>query len=339
MSEQRIFKVPKFCRPNSLAAFSMELSEAPECKKVIIDTGLERFLTPTALIFIAKVCRERRRRYPEERVFYRGLREHKYANNLGFSEALNIKDKPYPQGAFGGKTYIPISVMQRDSLEAYAAENWVELGDAIQVKCENLARVVSQDRSDALRKLLADSFREIFRNVFEHGEVNTAVFCVQYWAKPDKVEICIADRGVGVYNSLNTSKHTKPSSDREALYFSLMPGVSSKAWRNKKKKAHQKSDWDNSGYGLFFAHQLFGELGHFFLASGSAGLLLTGKTVRDVDCSLEGTLVSMSIDLSDEKKIKSVLSKIQSEAHRVKQKLGVKSVSFQSVEAYLNGEL
>lgn len=114
-----------------------------------------------------------------------------------------------------------------------------------------------------------------------------------------------------------------------------MPGVSSKAWRHKKKKSHQKSNWDNAGYGLFFAHRLFGQLGRFFVASGNRALLIDRGTASDFACRVEGTVVSMRLDLSDEAKIEEHIRKLKDLAHEVKQRLGVKSVSFESVEGFI----
>lgn len=164
---------------------------------------------------------------------YRGLNNLEYANNLGFSEALNIEKNPYPQGAFGGNSYIPLSIMKLQELEDEALDIEGQLGDAIERRCEDLSKIVSQDRSEELRMTLARSFCEIFRNCFEHGKSESAVFCAQYWPKLDTVEICIADRGIGVFESLCESKHTNPNNDDEALAYSLMPGISSKAWRYK----------------------------------------------------------------------------------------------------------
>ena len=292
------------------------------------------------MIFLAKVCRCRNRKHDGELLRYTGLDRHGYANNLGFSEALNLEGRPFPQGAFGGRNYIPMSALFRDELEIEASNIDGALGDAIQGKCEEIAQIVSQGRGDALRSVVARSFCEIFRNTFEHGGSDSAVFCAQYWPNKEVVEICIADRGMGIMESLQESKHTKPENDREALYLSLMPGVSSKAWRHKKKRSHQKSVWDNAGYGLFFYHQLFGNLGSFFIASEGHALSIQPKQFDDFECRIEGTLVSMMLDLSDEQALESQIKYIADLAAKVKQRIGVKSICFESVQGFLqSGEI
>lgn len=202
---------------------------------------------------------------------------------------------------------------------------------------KRLLRLLCREKKyDALRHNLSVSFREIFRNVFEHGEIESAGFCAQYWPTTDRVEICIADRGIGVFQSLQSSKYTVPDDDKQALYYSLMPGVSSKAWRAKKKRASAKSSWDNSGFGLFFAHQLFRKFGHFFIASGDTAIHLTdGKTVPYA-CNVEGTIVSMSINLSTIPEIEKTAKEIRDKAFEVKKRIGIKSLDYESVVAFIS---
>lgn len=323
----------------ALSKFSKEILELPEKDVLSIGVGSKRFLYPTCMIFLAKACKQRSRLYKKEKIRYVGLNHLGYANNMGFSDILRLKGKPYPQRAFGGNSYIPISAISRDELEKEAAENAFELGDAISARCEEIAKIVSQDRSEDLRLILSRSFSEIFRNTFEHGATDNAVFCSQYWARLNEVEICIADRGQGIFSSLQESKYTKPDDEMEALHYALMPGVSSKAWRNKKKKAHQKSVWDNAGYGLFFAQNLFGKLGRFYLASGGTSLYLDSDSLKTYPCQIDGTLVSMRLNLDDEPKIAEVIGSTAELAFEVKEKLGVKSLDYKSVAAFLRSGL
>ncbi|WP_430463329.1 hypothetical protein [Tabrizicola sp.] len=275
----------------------------------------------------------------EEKQVFTGLKNHSYANNLGFSNALSIKGDPYPQGAFGGKSYIPLSVLERKKLEEIAAQEFKHIGDVIHSHCEQLARVVSQHRSESLRRVLAISFREVFRNVFEHSGADNAVFCAQYWPSRDTVEICIADRGIGFSKSLSEDSRFQNLTDRSALMYSLMPGVSSKAKMFKKKKSIQKSDWDNAGYGLFFAHRLFRKFGWFGLASGSQSVFFSNtKPFSSKPTLIEGSLVSMRLDLSNVEAIEREIKQIQTDAADVKARLGVNGLKLSSIEAYLAGK-
>ncbi|MBO9468285.1 hypothetical protein J7443_23865 [Tropicibacter sp. R15_0] len=318
-----------------LCKFSKELSDLPKQSEINFSADRVRFVTPTDMIMIAKSCLQRRRKQRDETHTFSGLKDLTYANNLGFSDALRLKGKPYQQGAFGGQNYIPISSIARKDLEESAEEKGVQLGDEIEARCLSLAAVVSQGRSEELRSALQRSFREIIRNSFEHGEANTVFFCAQHWPRLEKVELCIADRGIGVRSSLESGKYNIPENDLEALKFAIMPGVSSKAWKHKKKKSAQKTPWDNSGYGLFFAHHLFGNLGHFAIASGSNALYLNRDRFNEFECEINGTVVSLSLDLSCEQRIFDCLNDLSKKAHIIKNRLGVKSLDIASIDAYL----
>lgn len=329
------FNFPRGKNVKALCQFSKEMAELPKQEELGINASTLKFATPTDLIFLAKSCGQRRRMYRSEKRLYYGLSKLNYANNLGFSEALQIKDKPFRQGAFGGKSYLPISLLSRKELEESAELNAHALQDEIELQCGKLSKVVSQDRSKDLRSALTRSFCEIIRNSFEHGDAAGVHYCAQHWPKLKQVEICIADRGMGIATSLANGKYNIPENDREALLYSLMPGVSSKAWMYKKKRASQKTHWDNAGYGLFFAHQLFGNLGHFMIASGEKALFLSRDSFKEYDCYVDGTIVSMKLDLSEENRIADELRSHSDRAAKIRERLGVKSLQIKSIEALL----
>lgn len=317
--------------------FTKELASSPASKKLEIDTGPRRNFSPTSLIMLSKAGMQRWRDHPNEVVTYRGLNNHGYANNLGFSEALSIKDKPFPQRAFGGNTYIPISRMIRADLEIQALEADIHIGDQIEASCVPIANTVSQGISPELTITVAEMFREIFRNIFEHSGAEAAGYCAQYWKTSGKVEICVADKGIGVRESLMENKYlTDKYSDAEALKLAVLPGLSSKAWRHKKKKSSQKSEWDNAGYGLFLTHKLFGSLGHFMIASGNSAIYFQPNNPPQMyECHVVGTVVSMSINLTKESRIQEVLKSVRNEAADVKANIGTKSVNLSKIDDYL----
>ncbi len=334
------FHFPNSVQFLDLCAFAKQVGDAPEREKISFKTSHVRMFTPTSMVMLAKTCRFRGRTHVSEKQEFFGLKRHSYANNLGFSDALNLKGSPYPQGAFGGQSYYPMSTLERDALEKSAQQKSIHLGDAIQIERERIAEVASQRRSPRLQSVLAVSFREIFRNVFEHSGADRASFCAQYWPKRDLVEICISDRGVGFSKSLSEDKRFDDLSDRSALLYSLMPGVSSKAKLHRKKPSFQKSDWDNAGYGLFFAHRLFGKFGWFGMASGGHCLYLSGRNqIQTKPTQVEGSVVSLRLDLSDLEEIEREIVNIQSDAATVKAKLGVNGLKLSSVEAYLSGSI
>lgn len=131
MSAADIF-IPSGGSLAQLSAFTKQLSELPEKDEFLVSAEGVSFLRPTCMIMIAKACRTRGRKYKDETLKYRGLEKLSYANNLGFSDALNLKGQPFPQRAFGSEHYIPLSVMSKDALEEAATELFLELGDIIE---------------------------------------------------------------------------------------------------------------------------------------------------------------------------------------------------------------
>jgi anti-sigma regulatory factor (Ser/Thr protein kinase) len=330
------FDFPSSVQFGDLNRFSREVMDIPKTSSLLFKTGHLRTFTPTSMVYLAKTCRFRARTNPKQQVKFAGLHKHDYANNLGFSEALKLVDNPFPKGAYGGETYLPLSTMRIEDLLCVVQKESCELGDAIQIECEKIAKVVSQKKSEILERMLADSFREIFRNVFEHSGAPVAGYCVQYWPSRDVVEVCIADRGMGFAKSLAEEKTLGEMTDRKALLMSLMPGISSKARANKKKKSHQKSEWDNSGFGLFSAHRLFGKFGWFGLASGQRYVFCeNGSGVSDGTAFVEGSIVSLRLNLSDVDAMEREVQQIRRDAATVKERLGVNRIKMSSVEAFL----
>jgi len=332
-------RFPSSVRFESLCQFSSEIGRLARTDTIRFQTSHVRHFTPTSMLFLAKICRERSRKFTNEQIAYVGLQNHTYANNLGFSDALDLEGRPFPQRAYGGSTYIPLSFLLKAQLEETSLLHGIEIGDAIQLRAEDISEVVSQRRDQVLQVLLANSFREIFRNTFEHANASGAGFCAQYWPTRDEVEICISDSGIGISSSLIENKYLPELSDIDAIKLALMPGVSSKAWRHKKKRAAHRTDWDNSGYGLFFAHRLFGQLGQFGIASGRGAVWIErGKPAKLLSCNIVGTLVSMRLNLSRPEAISSCLAEIRADASRIKARLGTRSISIASVDSYLRGE-
>lgn len=120
--------------------------ELDERKEFLVDTGTTRFFSPTFMVIAAKACRRRSRLYPGERMLYRNLQRHEYANNLGFSKALRVSGNKFPQGAFGGRSYIPMSQFGRSHFEKISTDRGIEFGDAIQLKCEEIAQIIMQGK-------------------------------------------------------------------------------------------------------------------------------------------------------------------------------------------------
>lgn len=302
---------------------------------VIFDASTIKWVTPTTMTFLAKIWGTVGRNTNGSTIRVKGLEKNQYAINMGFAEALNLEGNPFPKKALGNENYKPMSVLNRDELNKRAALEFLHFNDVVQKYSESLAKVVTRDKSPRVMRAIENSFREIIRNVFEHSGSDNATYCVQYWPSQDEVEICISDRGVGIATSLSEEAKFANLNDDDALLMCLMPGVSARALRNKKKASHQRSDWDNAGYGLFFCKEIFGNLGHFGLVSNRAGILVRDGVVEQFEANIDGTLVSMRLKLSDIDALEAIVSEVGSKASEIKQRLGVKNLTPESVKAFL----
>lgn len=104
---------------------------------------------------------------------------------------------------------------------------------------------------------------ELVRNVLEHSfSTEGAILCAQYYKKSNTIRIGIADRGVGIKESINQS-HFAPS-HLEAIRLALMPGITGTTRR-------EGGTEFNAGAGLFFIRSIAKVNRNFFLIySGDA---------------------------------------------------------------------
>jgi anti-sigma regulatory factor (Ser/Thr protein kinase) len=118
---------------------------------------------------------------------------------------------------------------------------------------------------------------ELVRNVLEHANSsNGAVLCVQYYKKSNSIKIGIADRGVGIKNTINVSHRADTHLD--AIRLALMPGITGTTPR-------EGGTETNAGAGLFFIKSIAKINKEFFVIySGNAmyKLLKGGRAVNHV---------------------------------------------------------
>jgi len=220
------------------------------------------------------------------------------------------------RGVNSGRTYIPIEILNCQSIVDSAFDNGHEVGDEIESKCRKMAQVLSSSSQGDLYDYLTYSFRELLRNVIEHSESTQVGYCAQFWPTRQRVELAIIDRGMGLRNSLKNNPYIDTRNDKTSINYALMPAVSGKAYKGAKK---QSGNWQNSGFGLYMTNRICRNGGSFFIASGETGMLLTdvGEAKKYYDCNFEGTAVRMIIKTEKIGKLSSSLSKYRDEGFEV----------------------
>lgn len=118
---------------------------------------------------------------------------------------------------------------------------------------------------------------ELLRNVIQHS--NSAIGGVamaHYFPKTGLVEICVADSGVGIKESLSAA-YPEIDNDLKALKFATQPHISGTFTAGVYDNMQ-----DNAGLGLFFIKQITSlASGRFFLASGGTMVSIWGDAEGD----------------------------------------------------------
>lgn len=314
--ESHTVYLPRRLTLESTIEFANELHILPQAKRYILDFQHVGRIEPYAMLFLSSEMQRLRRRYPESIFTVQNHQSKTYAAHMGFFKAFGCDFGKNPGEATGSSRYLPVSIWSSEKLRKEAAENYEAVGEFIERKAEEMAAVLTQTSSGDLFDTLTYSIREIIRNVVEHSESNQFGFCAQYWPAYGKVELALMDRGIGVRNGLSSNPHLVINSDHDALNYSLMPGISGKAFKGVKRDKHDV--WANSGFGLYMTSRLCREGGSFFLASGDTGIYLSENKKRYLNTPFEGTALRLLLNTNRLSTLSSMLGRYSKEATEFK---------------------
>lgn len=112
---------------------------------------------------------------------------------------------------------------------------------------------------------------EMVRNVLEHAcTVGGAMVCAQYYKESNSIRIGVADRGIGIKDSMSQSYNV--GSDLEAIKLAMVPGITGTTRR-------EGGSAENAGAGLFFTKSIASTNRDFFvIISGNAMYKLLKKS-------------------------------------------------------------
>lgn len=238
-----------------------------------------------------------------------------YASHMGFfksiSEKLNIGKEPGE--ATGNDNYIPITELDFGQIYKEKRTNGMEIGDAIEMKASELAKVLSRDNKE-IHILLTYLLLEILRNIPEHAECNKAWLCGQFWSD-GIAEIAIVDEGIGILSSLQRNfihkKYIK--NDKDAITSAIKAGIS-QAYQSSRINTSM-NPWANSGFGLYMVSEICKELhGSFCLASGNKFIITNSDGTTNIgDTFFKGTAIKMTISTKSLKNSKDIIKMISSQ--------------------------
>jgi len=225
-----------------------------------------------------------------------------YLKHVGFLSFAGLEKAV--GGATGGPTYLPITTITRSELEAGDGDVMQKVIDSISDRLSAVIFPGAAQVGPAI--MLSYCLREIIRNAFEHANIDECYVMAQRYSD-GVAEIAIADRGIGVMNSLSSAFEV--ASPEQAIQLALQPGITSGA------DNATGSNWDNSGFGLFITSELGKKYGQFCIAS--SGVLLSTTNANLVPIALEGTVVKLRINTVDAEFWPNILQEIVNEGERL----------------------
>lgn len=276
---------------------------------------------PFTMIYIAKFINNFKQRNNSTKIFCCGHTNKVYAANMAFFQAFNLDHGRKPGCTQGNSRFIPVTILNIQTIIEEAGENWTTAQDIIEQRSKHLAQILSQEDSTVLVDTLTYSIREIMRNVYEHSEAKNIVYCAQYWPMYHKVEISIADNGIGLKESLKANPFVEVENDSDAIQQALMPAISSKNYEG--KRIDTSNPWHNSGFGLYMSSRICRIGGSFLICSGNHGIKLHKERKEHIDLNhfCSGTVVRMVLDTRKLTELKSMLAQFKEEGYEAAKKI------------------
>lgn len=308
---------PNACTEHAIFNFCSEIESCSGEQQVVIDFSRMGRVEPFTMIYVAKFIREFNRRNKETTVSCYGHKEKEYAANMAFFRAFGLKHGREPSCTQGNDRFVPFTILRIQTITDEADKSWKPEQDIIEQRSEQLAQILSQQEGTNLVDALTFSIREIMRNVYEHSGSKSIEYCAQYWPTYHKVEIAIADNGIGLRESLKLNPFVEVENDSDAIQQALMPAISSKNYKG--ARIDTSNPWHNSGFGLYMSSRICRLGGSFLVCSGDHGIKLNGmgKEHINLDHPCTGTVVRMVLNTSKLSELNSMLAKFREEGYEV----------------------
>ncbi|WP_198010339.1 hypothetical protein [Psychrobacter cryohalolentis] len=289
-------KIPQNLSLTNALNFCNRLWDLDDSDKYAFDFVNLEFIEPFTMAYVANELK-RFRQTKIESEFVALNHQHKtYAAHMGFFKAFGLDCGNKPGQAAGSSTYLPLTILNVAELKKEAADAYDHVGNVIESKSEDIAKILTRQEEGDLVDTLTFSIREIIRNIVEHSDSKVIEYCAQYWPTKNIVELAILDTGNGIMKGLSTNPHLIIKDERDALHLAMLPGVSGKMYKGVKKR--RDDEWQNSGFGLYMTSRICRNGGDFFIVSNDKSIFLDSKSKRDIECNYRGTALRLRIDTS-----------------------------------------
>lgn len=287
---------PDLASISAVANFCIKLNTLNEPGELRIEFSHIHNYTPFGMILVGSIIRDFHKRVAKPNNIKIKLYGcgNSYASHMNFFDLCGIQvPKPYGK-AKGSSNYIPITGVRSSSIKRLAEDNYSPVGEVVEQRCVEMAKVVAQDAGADVIEVLKFCMTEIFRNSIEHGESDWVRYCGQYWPTKNIAEIAIIDNGIGIKSSLNQNPELDIVDDISAIKLAMEAGVSGSAWKYKRIK--KPNHWQNSGYGLYMARRICEDYGKIAVVSGMAAFEANESNKEDYQCEWPGTAVLIRLN-------------------------------------------
>lgn len=220
-----------------------------------------------------------------------------YGLNMGIFQKIGLSSSSCNEE---GETYLaPKKIHRAEVYEFLESE-----GKQIEFYFEYISQKISEkvlrfnqwEYDERLKELFTYVVREIVRNIFDHSEADYFYYGSQYIPSTREVELVIADRGVGLINTIPFDAEERwfnRDTTEEAIKKAFTAGITAGS-----NHSYAHRDYMNSGFGLAMVKSIISE------ANGVLSLATSDKTITFIngeqhlsDCNIQGTILRFRVDL------------------------------------------
>lgn len=314
--------IPQNLSLNNALNFCNLLWDLEHSNEYTFDFANLRLVEPFTMAYVANELKRFRETKPQSKFTALNHTEKSYAAHMGFFRAFGLKFGNEPGEAVGSNTYLPLTILNVAELQKEAADSYDHVGNVIEAKSEQIAKILTQQDVGDLVDTLTFSIREILRNVVEHSGSEVIEYCAQYWPTKNLVEFAVLDTGNGIMCGLSNNPYLKITDERDALHLAMLPGVSGKMYKGVKKRKHD--EWQNSGFGLYMTSRICRNGGNFFIASNDKSIFLDSTSKQDLECKYKGTALRLRINTSRISSYSKMLEQYKNEGYEAAKKFAGK---------------
>lgn len=308
--------VPAFQNLDGICRFS-EILKSYEDDEVELDFSNIGFARPSGMILLSKIIGSHVRR--GSKVIPVHFESATYPRNMGFFTACGLDLEPLAN-APGNNNYFPVEKYSCHSIRNEADQFRENAGETVERLSGKLSGILCRDYDSEIYKVIKYSLREIIRNIVEHSESDDFSVCGQYWPASGEVELAIFDNGIGIKRGLSTNPHISVENDYHALQMALLPGISGKSFEG--ARIEKKTEWTNSGFGLFMTSQICRRGGEFIIGSGESALSLIGDKKKDFAFGIGGTAIILAMKVSDLPRTHALLHSLSKRGESIAKMIG-----------------